>query len=59
MASGTARRRFLQYLAGSPLFAAERPPIADPSRALNVFDFEPVARKNIPPAHFGYLATGV
>ena len=26
---------------------------------LDVFDFEPVARKNIPPAHWGYLATGV
>jgi isopentenyl diphosphate isomerase/L-lactate dehydrogenase-like FMN-dependent dehydrogenase len=26
--------------------------------ALDVLDFEPVARKNIPPAHFGYMATG-
>ena len=26
--------------------------------ALDVFDFEPVARKNLPPAHFGYMATG-
>lgn len=26
--------------------------------AINVFDFEPVARKNLPPAHFGYMATG-
>jgi isopentenyl diphosphate isomerase/L-lactate dehydrogenase-like FMN-dependent dehydrogenase len=24
-----------------------------------VFDFEPVMRKNVPPAHFGYMATGV
>ena len=30
----------------------------DPKEALDVFDFEPVARKNLPPAHFGYLATG-
>jgi 4-hydroxymandelate oxidase len=29
------------------------------SDALDVFDFEPVARRNIPPAHWGYLATGV
>jgi 4-hydroxymandelate oxidase len=26
--------------------------------ALNVFDFEPVARKKLPPAHWAYLATG-
>jgi 4-hydroxymandelate oxidase len=24
-----------------------------------VFEFEPVMKKNVPPAHFGYLATGV
>jgi isopentenyl diphosphate isomerase/L-lactate dehydrogenase-like FMN-dependent dehydrogenase len=33
--------------------------IADPKEALDVFDFEPVMRKNVPPAHFGYMATGV
>ena len=32
--------------------------IADPSQALDVFDFEPVMKKNVPPAHFGYMATG-
>src|SRR4051812_23084599 len=32
--------------------------IADPSQALDVFDFEPVMKKNVPPAHFGYVATG-
>ncbi len=32
--------------------------IADPSQALDVFDFEPVMEKNVPPAHFGYMATG-
>jgi 4-hydroxymandelate oxidase len=26
--------------------------------ALNVFDFEPVAKKKVPPAHWAYLATG-
>ena len=31
----------------------------DPKDAINVFDFEPVARKNIPPAHFGYMASGI
>jgi hypothetical protein len=73
-----SRRRFLQFLAASPLFAhgalAEglRPSdpmdwaprdldklIADPTQALDVFDFEPVMKKNVPPAHFGYMATGV
>jgi len=32
--------------------------IASPAEALNVFDFEPVAKKKLPPAHWGYLATG-
>ena len=78
----TSRRRFLQYLAASPLFAsgalsaygAEAPSklpdpmiwapaggelIDSPKDAINVFDFEPVARKNVPPAHFGYMASGL
>jgi 4-hydroxymandelate oxidase len=33
--------------------------IGSPNEALSVFDFEPVARQKLPPAHFGYLATGV
>jgi len=33
--------------------------IASPDEAINVFDFELVARAKLPPAHFGYLATGV
>ena len=33
--------------------------IASPEDALNVLEFEAVARKNLPPAHFGYMATGV
>ena len=33
--------------------------ISSPEEALDVFDFEPAARKALPPAHFGYLATGV
>src|SRR5712691_1850259 len=32
--------------------------IADPKEALDVFDFEPVAKKNLPPGHFGYMVTG-
>jgi 4-hydroxymandelate oxidase len=62
------RRRFLRFLAGSPLLsqawaqqAAAVPDslLSNPKEALNVMDFEPAARKALPPAHWGYLATGV
>jgi isopentenyl diphosphate isomerase/L-lactate dehydrogenase-like FMN-dependent dehydrogenase len=63
-----SRRLFVRFLAGSPLLAAagvnlrwlEQEPdlIKTANEALNVFDFEPVARKKLPPAHWGYLATG-
>ena len=78
------RRRFLQFVAASPLAVAaggalaqvlqpgSRQPdpllwapfdpaklIKDPKQAINVFDFEPVARQNVPPAHFGYMASGI
>jgi isopentenyl diphosphate isomerase/L-lactate dehydrogenase-like FMN-dependent dehydrogenase len=33
--------------------------IASPEDAINVFDFERVAHENVPPAHFGYLASGI
>ena len=33
--------------------------ISNPKDAVNVFDFEPVAFKNVPHAHFGYMASGV
>src|SRR5712664_2386574 len=81
-----SRRKFLQFLAASPLFAAggleafagDGPTpgtklpdplmwapmktedlIKTPKDAINVFDFEPVCRKNVPPAHFGYMASGI
>ena len=73
------RRRFLRFLAGSPLLAqgavgaamaalarrasAETPGfpslIESPGEALSVFDFEAVAARTVPPAHFGFLQTGV
>ena len=62
------RRDFLKYLAGSPLIAglpiggwAQQPPalITNPKEAINVMDFEPVAHQALPPAHWGYLSTGV
>jgi isopentenyl diphosphate isomerase/L-lactate dehydrogenase-like FMN-dependent dehydrogenase len=85
-----ARRRFLGFLAASPLMvggglihgpfarilalnpsdekgahealegiAAGENLITSPDQAFDVMDFEVVARKVLPPAHFGYLATGV
>jgi isopentenyl diphosphate isomerase/L-lactate dehydrogenase-like FMN-dependent dehydrogenase len=33
--------------------------IKDPKDAINVFDFEPVMRQVVPPAHFGYMASGI
>ncbi len=33
--------------------------ITAPDQAFDVMDFEPAARKILPPAHFGYLSTGV
>jgi 4-hydroxymandelate oxidase len=59
LAAETNRRRFLAFLAGSPLFAQEPGILANPKDALNVLDFEATARQKIPPAHFGYMATGV
>src|SRR5258708_2769781 len=85
-----SRRRFLQMLSASPLFASHGllggsfanllatgevtekkflgwldslrqsdEVISSPEQAIDVMDFEPAARKALPPAHFGYLATGV
>jgi len=59
------RRRLLRYLATSPLalqLAAvlrADDAITSVKDALNVFDFEEAARLALPPAHWGYLATGV
>jgi isopentenyl diphosphate isomerase/L-lactate dehydrogenase-like FMN-dependent dehydrogenase len=41
----------------APLDAADL--IKDPKQAVNVFDFEPVCRQNVPPAHFAYMASGI
>ena len=69
----TDRRAFLKFLAASPLLAgvpyaalAQTSSlqgvdalIGKAADALDVFDMEPVAHRNIPPAHWGYLSTGV
>src|SRR5690348_1131747 len=54
--SGTERGRALELIQQQ---AQEPTLIASASEAIDVFDFEPVARKKLPPAHWGYLATGV
>jgi 4-hydroxymandelate oxidase len=58
------RRRFLQFLAASPLAARvwaqdQISAIARAKDAVSVMDFQPLAHKALPPAHWGYLETGV
>ena len=69
------RREFLKFLAGSPLLLtypalleaftqapsaqAAAATLASAADALDVFDFEAMARQMLPPAHWGYMATGV
>ena len=49
-----------RLLAEESLDAIELPDflIKSPDDALDVFDFHAVAKHNLPPAHYGYLATG-
>ena len=70
-----SRRTVLGGLSTLPIFLpralAEQPatvagaftkaavPITSPDQAINVLDFEALARDALPPAHFGYIATGV
>jgi 4-hydroxymandelate oxidase len=63
------RRKFLKFLAASPLFASLPAQawqnhtidevLASPKDALDVMDFEAAARKALPPAHWGYMTSGV
>jgi isopentenyl diphosphate isomerase/L-lactate dehydrogenase-like FMN-dependent dehydrogenase len=64
-----SRRSFLKFLAQSPvlMFAGQSTykfagkgdgAITSPEEAINVFDFEVRAQKELPPAHWGYLTTG-
>jgi len=56
------RRRFLRFLAASPLavhaLAQQKPPVTA-NDLLSVSDFEAATRAILPPAHLGYLITGV
>jgi 4-hydroxymandelate oxidase len=57
LAAGDAsERRFRGWLDS---FQQSDEVISSPDQAMDVMDFEPAARKALPPAHFGYLATGV
>lgn len=60
------RRNLLRFLAASPLLsvpllraAAPEIELASAAAALDVFDFEAAAGKIVPPAHWGYLQSGV
>lgn len=64
------RRDFLRFLTASPLAApalskllaqqeGSAPNIATAKDALNVMEFEPLAHAKLPPAHWGYMASGV
>ena len=70
MTPGVARRHVLQFLLSSPLLAGVEsalwaagqpsdPVITAADQALEVLDFELAARDALPPAHFGFLETGV
>src|SRR5205809_7314750 len=48
-----------QFLGWSDSFQQSDEVITSPHQALEVMHSEPAARKALPPAHFGYLATGV
>ena len=63
-----SRRQFLKYLAASPALGLTQSTlrwagmgdglIKSPEEALDVFDFEALAKEELPPAHWGYMATG-
>jgi 4-hydroxymandelate oxidase len=66
----TTRRHVLRSLVAAPALAGLAPAfralgedadplITAPENAVDLFDFERLARSKLPPAHWGYLATGV
>lgn len=66
-----SRRDFLKYLAASPLCNAlagldfahastdSGKRITSPDQAIDIFDLKATASEVLPPAHYGYMATGV
>ena len=56
------RRQFFRFLAASPLLAgawAQRGAPETVEQAISLLDFEDAARRVLPPAHWGYMASGV
>ena len=57
------RRKFLRFLAGSPLlaqaYAQEAGKAASPKDILTVTELEELAHRALPPAHWGYVSWGV
>src|SRR4249920_3680911 len=57
------RRALLRFLTASPLISAtfpwEQAMAATAADALDVFDLEAAAKAVVPPAHWGYLQSGV
>jgi isopentenyl diphosphate isomerase/L-lactate dehydrogenase-like FMN-dependent dehydrogenase len=61
------RRAFLRFLAASPVIASLAPwrrvlaedSLSSAADALDVFDLEAAAKRVVPPAHWGYLQSGV
>jgi 4-hydroxymandelate oxidase len=66
-AASGSRRSFLGFLAGSPAIAwaqqisnEQRAAIVESAKdVLSVADFEAIAQQKLPPAHWGYVASGV
>lgn len=69
--AAASRRRFFQFLAASAVLTpaaralarqltapGAAPTLAAAKDALQIMDFEDVARRAVPPAHWGYMATG-
>ncbi len=56
--AGTAREQSEAFGLIDTAAAQEPRMIGAASEALDIFDFEPVAKSKIPPAHWGYLITG-
>jgi 4-hydroxymandelate oxidase len=61
------RRALLKFIAGSPLLLAypalaealQQGGLEQAAHALDILDFEAAAQKVVPPAHWGYLMSGV
>ena len=61
-----SRRNFLQFLLGSPALAwaqqispeQHSAMVESAKDALSVKDFEEIAQRKLPPAHWGYVSSG-